>query len=76
MSAMDIEPITLSSIDAGRLLGLGKAATLRLIHSGQLPASRLGKRIRVRVADIEAFIASLPPVATQPAAVAYKEARA
>jgi excisionase family DNA binding protein len=68
MRSDTVESITLSAAAAGRLLGLGKAATLRLIHSGQIPAVRLGKRIRVRRADIDAFLAELPPVAEAGAA--------
>jgi excisionase family DNA binding protein len=62
MPAID-QPLTVTAAGAGRMLGLGKAKTLALIHSGRLPAIKLDKRIRVRSADIEAFLASLPQVA-------------
>jgi excisionase family DNA binding protein len=42
------------------MLGLGKAKTLTLIHEGRLPAKQLDNRIRVRLSDIDAFLASLP----------------
>jgi excisionase family DNA binding protein len=42
------------------MLGLGKAKTLALIHEGRLPAKQLDNRIRVRLSDIDAFLASLP----------------
>ena len=57
-------PMTISAAEAGRILGVGKNKILRLIHSGQLPAVRMDKRIRVRLYDLGDFIKSLPPVAT------------
>jgi excisionase family DNA binding protein len=53
-------PITTSAAGAARKLGLGKAKTLALIHDGRLPAKQLDGRIRVRLSDIDAFLASLP----------------
>jgi hypothetical protein len=47
------------------MLGLGKAKTLQLIHSGRLPAKILDARIRVRLSDIEAFEKSLPDAAVR-----------
>ena len=52
--------LTVSAAGAARLLGIGKAKALRLIHSGQIPAAMLDSRLRVKVADLEKFIASLP----------------
>jgi hypothetical protein len=51
---------TISAAAAGRELGLGKAKTLQLIREGRLPAKDLDGRIRVRVADLAAFIEALP----------------
>jgi excisionase family DNA binding protein len=51
---------TVSAASAARLLGLGKAKTLALIHDGRLPAKQLDGRIRVRLVDLETFITSLP----------------
>jgi excisionase family DNA binding protein len=51
---------TMSAAQAGRELGLGKAKTLKLIHDGRLPAKQLDGRLRVRVVDLAAFVASLP----------------
>jgi hypothetical protein len=33
------------------MLGLGKAKTLQLVHSGRLPAKQLDGRIRVRLTE-------------------------
>jgi excisionase family DNA binding protein len=51
---------TVSAAGAARLLGLGKAKTLALIHGGRLPAKQLDGRIRVRLVDLDTFITSLP----------------
>jgi hypothetical protein len=58
------EQMTVSAAGASRRLGFGKAKTLALIHSGRLKAKQLDGRIRVRLVDLEAFIASLPDAAT------------
>jgi excisionase family DNA binding protein len=47
------------------MLGLGKAKTLQLVHSGRLPAKQLDGRIRVRLSDIDAFLKSLPDAAVR-----------
>ena len=51
-----LETKTVSAACAGRMLGLGKAKTLQLVHSGRLPAKQLDRRIRVRLSDIDAFL--------------------
>jgi len=56
---------TVSAAGAARLLGFGKALTLKLIHDGRLPAKQLDGRIRVRVVDCDAFMASLPDATHQ-----------
>jgi hypothetical protein len=60
-----LETKTVSAACAGRMLGLGKAKTLQLVHSGRLPAKVLDGRIRVRSVDIELFLASLPDASSQ-----------
>jgi excisionase family DNA binding protein len=57
--------LTISAAAAARKLGLGKAKTLALIHDGRLPAKQLDGRIRVRLADLDAFLASLPDASSQ-----------
>lgn len=37
------------------LLGIGKNTALKLIHSGELAAFRVGKQWRIRKADLIAF---------------------
>ena len=57
---MAINEVHTISAAAARKLGLGKAKTLALIHDGRLPAKQLDGRIRVRLVDLDAFLASLP----------------
>jgi hypothetical protein len=57
-----LETKTVSAACAGRMLGLGKAKTLQLVHSGR-PAKQLDGRIRVRLCDVESFLKSLPEAA-------------
>jgi excisionase family DNA binding protein len=52
--------LTTSAAGAARRLGFGKAKTLALIHDGRLPGKQLDGRIRVRLVDLDAFLASLP----------------
>jgi hypothetical protein len=65
--AMPVQPTsetkTVSAACAGRMLGLGKAKTLQLIHSGRLKAKDLDGRFRVKLVDIQAFEKSLPDAA-------------
>ena len=53
MSTLEVK--TVSAACAGRMLELGKAKTLQLVHSGRLPAKQLDGRIRVHLSDIDAF---------------------
>lgn len=42
--------------DVATILNVSRSFAYLLLQSGQLPAVRLGKSVRVRVEDIEAFI--------------------
>ena len=52
------ETVWLSTARAGRLLGMSAVAVYRLIDQGQLPAYRMGRVIRLRPCDVDAFIES------------------
>ena len=57
----DEEPIVedwLSSADAAAYLGLRAPTLYRLINDGVLPAYRLGRAIRIKISDLDAYIAS------------------
>jgi excisionase family DNA binding protein len=60
MATNEVHVHTISAAAAARRLGLGKAKTLALIHSGRLPAKQLDGRIRVRLVDLVAFVTNLP----------------
>ena len=38
--------------EAGRLLGVGKDTAYRAVREGEIPAIRVGKKIRVPVAEL------------------------
>lgn len=42
--------------DVMLLLGIGKNTFLKLIHSGQLPAFRVGKQWRISKAELITFV--------------------
>ncbi|HUP75609.1 MAG TPA: helix-turn-helix domain-containing protein [Acidimicrobiales bacterium] len=48
----------LGTSDAANYLGLRAATLYRLIDEGRLPAFRMGRVIRIKVSDLEAFIVS------------------
>jgi excisionase family DNA binding protein len=41
------QSLTVSVIEAARLLGVGKAAAYGAIHRGEIPAIRIGRLLRV-----------------------------
>jgi len=47
---------TLTPVEAGKVLGVGRNVAYRLIHEGTIPALRLGKKLRVPVAALEALL--------------------
>jgi excisionase family DNA binding protein len=46
----------LSTPEAARFLGIVPRTLYRLIDSGQLPAYRFGRVIRIKAEDLEAFV--------------------
>ena len=60
-------PRLLTKKRAGAMLGVGRTRTLqRLIDTGVLPTVTVGKRVRIRLADIERLLAEGEPAETQP----------
>ena len=55
-SAADIE--WLSTQEASRRLGITTRTLYRFVDQGDLPAYRMGRVIRLKAADIDAFIES------------------
>lgn len=48
--------------EAAALVGLSESTVRREINAGKLPAHRLGRKILVRVVDLDAWVAALPAV--------------
>ena len=47
---------TLAPVEAGKLLGIGRNVTYRLIHDGTIPALRLGRKLRVPRAALDELL--------------------
>jgi len=52
----DIQPLLLSVGQAARLLGVGTTLCWEMVHSGQLPSIRLGRRVLVPRAALEQLV--------------------
>jgi excisionase family DNA binding protein len=50
-------PLTLTVEQAAKLLGIGRSTAYELVHTGDIPSLRLGRRIVVPVARLEAMLA-------------------
>ena len=50
------EPLTVSVPEAGRMLGIGKAAAYAAAHRGEIPTIRLGRLLRVPRRAIEVML--------------------
>jgi excisionase family DNA binding protein len=55
----DHETTWLGTAEAARYLGITPRTLYRLIDEGQVPAYKLGRVIRLRTSDLEAFIDSV-----------------
>lgn len=58
MVAVPPEPVWLGTKDAARQLGITTRTLYRLISEGELPAYKIGRVLRVKLADVETFLAS------------------
>jgi excisionase family DNA binding protein len=47
MNDDDIQPLTLTVEQAAKLLGIGRSTAYELVHTGDIPSLRLGRRIVV-----------------------------
>ena len=52
----DRDPLWLSTAEAARLLGVAARTVYGFINDGSLPAYRMGRKIQVLAADVDAFI--------------------
>jgi excisionase family DNA binding protein len=49
-------PLTYSVAEAARMAGISRSFAYRLISRGQFPARRIGRRLVVPVAALEAYL--------------------
>lgn len=65
-------PLTLTVEQAAKLLGIGRSTAYELVHTGEIPSLRLGRRIvvpRVRLAEMLSGDPELDLAAHDPAPV-------
>jgi len=51
----------MTTAQAARRLGMSRARLYRVIDSGTLPAYKIGRLIRLQVADVDAYRQAHPP---------------
>jgi excisionase family DNA binding protein len=54
--AVASDPVWLGTQDAARQLGITPRTLYRLINEGEIPAYKLGRVLRLRLSDVEAFL--------------------
>lgn len=57
-SEVAVQPAAVSVAEAGRYLGVSADTVRRLIHAGDIPHARIGASIRIRRADLDAYLDS------------------
>ncbi len=53
---VDDAPLLLRAEEAARLLGLGRSKVFEMLASGELPAVRVGRAVRVSRASLERWV--------------------
>lgn len=59
MTDAPTEPVWLGTQDAARHLGITARTLYRLINEGAIPAYKLGRVLRLKLTDVEAFLESV-----------------
>lgn len=54
-----MEQLLLRPTEVGAALGLSRTVAYDIIRSGELPSVRIGRSLRVKRADLEAFVQRL-----------------
>lgn len=57
------EKISVTVLEAGDMLGLGRSTIYRLMNEGKLKPKKVGKRTLFLVSDLRTFAESLPEAA-------------
>lgn len=60
----NITPTLLDRQEAAQHLATTERHVRRLIATGRIPAVKVGGKVRIRVADLDAFLGGLPAVGT------------
>ena len=53
-----VQPAAVSVPEAGKYLSVSPDTVRRLIHAGRIPHARIGASIRIRRADLDAYLDS------------------
>jgi excisionase family DNA binding protein len=69
-------PLTLTVEQAARLLGIGRSTAYELVHTGDIPSLRLGRRIVVPLASLVAQLGVDPGDVSNPAEAARTDSLA
>ena len=64
-TASHIEPLTITVPEAAKALGISRTKAYALTRSGELPSFRLGRAVRVPIAELRAWIATNAVVTTR-----------
>ena len=51
-----LEPLQVDVVEAGRLLGYGRAMIYKMLQSGELPSTRQGTARRIPLAALRAWV--------------------
>jgi excisionase family DNA binding protein len=60
MDTDDIQPLTVTVEQAAKLLGIGRSTAYELVHTGDIPSLRLGRRILVPCSYIAQAVGAAP----------------
>lgn len=63
MATTSTQPRTVSVEDAARILGIGRSLAYQLANDGQIPTLRLGRRLLVPRARLDALLGETPNAA-------------
>jgi excisionase family DNA binding protein len=66
MTNDDIQPLTVTVEQAAKLLGIGRSTAYELVHTGEIPSLRLGRRILVPSSYITSATGLAPSSALAP----------
>jgi len=60
--AVRVSPLAITYDEAAALLGVGRSSVKRLVASGRIATVSIGGAVRIRAADLEAYVAELAPI--------------